>query len=193
MIVGVLHDQVRGVVHAASLPVPSGFPHGLQQSQVILDGVKQFLKRIMVITVIALSSTAGAETIFDFSVWGAVQGSYAPLRGTASVGVGYRLPLGVGTVGLEVSPISLTPDGSNVFSAAAVLRDVPLPLTPISFRGELGLEIAPIINASYSQSFFAGAGVRYQIFGPLGVTGGARVYLNNPNIFSILIGLDIVL
>jgi hypothetical protein len=155
--------------------------------------VKQFLKRIMVITVIALSSTAGAQSIFDFSVWGAVQGSYAPLRGTASVGVGYKLPLGVGTVGLEVTPFGILPDGYSIFTVAAVVRDVPLPLTPISFRGDIGFEQTFAIDASGVQSFFAGAGVRYQIFGPLGLTGGARVYLNNPNIFSILIGLDIVL
>jgi hypothetical protein len=156
--------------------------------------VKQFLKRIIIITVIALSSTAGAQSIFDFSVWGAVQGGYAPLRGTASVGVGYRLPLGVGTVGLEVTPFGVTLDGSsNLFTVSAVLRDVPLPLTPISFRGELGFEQTFGASITSIQSFYAGAGVRYQIFGPLGVTGGARVYLNNPNIFSILIGLDIVI
>jgi hypothetical protein len=160
--------------------------------------VKQFLKRsvkrVIAITVIALSSTAGAQSIFDFSVWGAVQGGYAPLRGTASVGVGYRLPLGVGTVGLEVTPYGITLDGaSNLFTVSAVLRDVPLPLTPISFRGELGFEQTYGASITGIQSFYAGAGVRYQIFGPLGVTSGARVYLNNPNIFSILIGLDIVI
>ncbi len=173
--------------------MPSGFPHALQQSPVILEGVKQFLKRIIAITVIALSSTAGAQSIFDFSVWGAVQGSYAPLRGTASVGVGYRLPLGVATVGLEVTPFAVTLDNSNMFSVAAVVRDVPLPFTPISFRGDVGYEQIYGPSIVTVQSFFAGAGVRYQIFGPLGVTGGARVYLNNPNVFSILIGLDIVL
>jgi hypothetical protein len=178
-----------------SLPKPSGFPHGLQQPQVILEDVKQFLKRIIVITVIALSSSAGAQSIFDFSVWGAVQGSYAPLRGTASVGVGYRLPLGVGTVGLEITPFGLTLGDStrSLFTVAAVLRDVPLPLTPISFRGDIGFEQTYGLDIAGTYSFFAGAGVRYQIFGPLGVTGGARVYLNNPNIFSILIGLDIVI
>jgi hypothetical protein len=164
--------------------------------------VKTFLKRsvkqMIAITVIALSSplftsTAGAQSIFDFSVWGAVQGSYAPLRGTASVGVGYKLPLGVGTVGLEVTPFAVTLDNSNMFSVAAVVRDVPLPFTPISFRGEAGYEQIYGLNITTIQTFFAGAGVRYQIFGPLGVTGGARVYLNNPNVFSILIGLDIVL
>jgi hypothetical protein len=161
--------------------------------------VKQFLKRcvkrIIVISVIALSSTAGAQSIFDFSVWGAVQGSYAPLRGTASVGVGYKLPLGVGTVGLEVTPFGITSGSAvtNLFTVSAVLRDVPLPLTPISFRGDIGFEQTYGIDVSGTYSFFAGAGVRYQIFGPLGVTGGARVYLNNPNVFSILIGLDIVL
>ena len=159
--------------------------------------MKQFLKRsvkrIIAITVIALSSTAGAQSIFDFSVWGAVQGSYAPLRGTPSIGVGYRLPLGVGTIGLEVTPFAVTLDNSNMFSIAAVIRDVPLPFSPISFRGEAGYEQIFGPNITTIQTFFAGAGVRYQIFGPLGVTGGARVYLNNPNAFSILIGLDIVL
>jgi hypothetical protein len=160
--------------------------------------VKQFLKRIIIISAIALSSpifssTAGAQSIFDFSVWGAVQGSYAPLRGTPSIGVGYRLPLGVGTVGLEVTPFAVTLDNSNMFSVAAVVRDVSLPFTPISFRGEAGYEQIYGPSITTIQTFFAGAGVRYQIFGPLGVTGGARVYLNNPNIFSILIGLDIVL
>jgi hypothetical protein len=155
--------------------------------------VKKFLKQIIAITVIALSSTAGAQSIFDFSVWGAVQGSYAPLRGTASVGVGYKLPLGVGTVGLEVTPFAVTLDNSNMFSVAAVVRDVPLPFTPISFRGDVGYEQIYGPSITTIQAFYAGAGVRYQIFGPLGVTGGARVYLNNPNIFSILIGLDIVL
>ena len=155
--------------------------------------MNQFLKRIIVISVIALSSTAGAQSIFDFSVWGAVQGSYAPLRGTASVGVGYKLPLGVGTVGLEVTPFAVTLDNSNMFSVAAVVRDVPLPFTPISFRGDVGYEQIFGPNIPTIQAFYAGAGVRYQIFGPLGVTGGARVYLNNPNIFSILIGLDIVI
>jgi hypothetical protein len=159
--------------------------------------VKQFLKRsvkrVIAIAVIALSSTAGAQSIFDFSVWGAVQGSYAPLRGTASVGVGYRLPLGVGTVGLEVTPVGILSDGHNIFTVAAVVRDVPVPLTPISFRGDIGFEQTFALDAPGTYSFFAGAGVRYQIFGPLGVTGGARVYLNNPNVFSILIGLDIVL
>jgi hypothetical protein len=161
--------------------------------------VKQFLKRsvkrVIAIAVIALSSTAGAQSIFDFSIWGAVQGSYAPLRGTASVGVGYKLPLGVGTIGLEVTPFGLTLGDStrSLFTVAAVLRDVPVPLTPISFRGDIGFEQTYGLDISGAYSFFAGAGVRYQIFGPLGVTGGARVYLNNPNIFSILIGLDIVL
>jgi hypothetical protein len=159
--------------------------------------VKTFLKRsvkqIIAIAVIALSSTAGAQSIFDFSVWGAVQGSYAPLRGTPSIGIGYKLPLGVGTVGLEVTPFAVTLDNSNMFSVAAVVRDVPLPFTPISFRGEAGYEQIFGPSITTIQTFFAGAGVRYQIFGPLGVTGGARVYLNNPNAFSILLGLDIVL
>jgi hypothetical protein len=155
--------------------------------------VKTFLNRIIAITVIALSSSAGAQSIFDFSIWGAVQGSYAPLRGTASVGVGYKLPLGVGTVGLQVTPFAITLDNSSMFSLAAVLRDVPLPFTPISFRGELGYEQISKLNTTPIQAFYGGAGVRYQIFGPLGVTGGARVYLNNPNVFSILIGLDIVI
>ena len=160
--------------------------------------MKKFLKQIIAITVIALSSpmfssTAGAQSIFDFSVWGAVQGSYAPLRGAASVGVGYKLPFEVGTVGIEVSPFGISPDGTNSFGAAAVLRDVPLPFSPISFRGEVGYEQTYGSSIQTVQSFFAGAGVRYQIFGPLGVTGGARVFLNNPNAFSILIGLDIVL
>jgi hypothetical protein len=159
--------------------------------------VKTFLKRsvkqIIAIAVIALSSTAGAQSIFDFSVWGAVQGSYAPLRGTPSIGIGYKLPLGVGTVGLEVTPFAVTLDNSNMFSVAAVVRDVPLPFTPISFRGEAGYEQIFGPSITTIQTFFAGAGVRYQIFGPLGVTGGARMYLNNPNAFSILLGLDIVL
>jgi hypothetical protein len=155
--------------------------------------VKKFLKQLIAITVIALSSTAGAQSIFDFSVWGAVQGSYAPLRGAASLGVGYKLPFEVGTVGVEVSPFGISPNGSNSFSAAAVLRDVPLPFSPISFRGEVGYEQTYGSGIQTIQAFFAGAGVRYQIFGPLGVTGGARVFLNNPNVFSILIGLDIVI
>jgi hypothetical protein len=181
-------------LRAQALRIPSRSSAITGHTRTVKQFLKRSVKRIIAITVIALSSTAGAQSIFDFSVWGAVQGGYAPLRGTASVGVGYRLPLGVGTVGLEVTPFGITLDGSsNLFTVSAVLRDVPLPLTPISFRGELGFEQTFGASITSIQSFYAGAGVRYQIFGPLGVTGGARVYLNNPNIFSILIGLDIVI
>jgi hypothetical protein len=183
------------VLRAQAFRFPSRSSAITGHTRTVKTFLKRSVKQIIAISVIALSSTAGAQSIFDFSVWGAVQGSYAPLRGTASVGVGYKLPLGVGTVGLEVTPFGITSGNAvtNLFTVSAVLRDVPLPLTPISFRGDIGFEQTYGIDVSGTYSFFAGAGVRYQIFGPLGVTGGARVYLNNPNIFSILIGLDIVL
>ena len=151
------------------------------------------MKRILhalIILLIGFSGTAAAQSV---TAWGTVQGAYAPLRGTVSVGVGTELPLGVAVIGLEITPFGRTLDGLNVFGAALVVRDVPVPFTAISLRGELGLEqytIAGPLNGS-PLAVFAGGGVRYAWVGPVGVTGAARLYFTGPTVFSVLLGLDV--
>jgi hypothetical protein len=69
--------------------------------------LQQLLKRLIPMLLIALFPVAGAQ-----SLWGGANvelpfsggaGIYASLH----VGVGYNLPLGLGTIGLEVTPFAL--------------------------------------------------------------------------------------
>jgi hypothetical protein len=155
------------------------------------------LRRVLGFVVVVLAPLAGAQS---WSVWGSAQGAYGPpngLHARLSVGVGIDLPV-VGTLGVEVTPYGYVFTGAttNVYGVAAVLRDVGLPFTPISLRGEVGLEkfttAGPFDSTPWT--FFVGGGVRYVVFGPLGLTAGARVYVNSPGTpFSVLVGLDLKL
>ena len=153
--------------------------------------MKRLLQTLTVLAAITASS-AGAQAI---TAWGTVQGGYAPLRGTFSVGLGTELPLGVAVVGVEITPFGRTLEGLNVYGAALVVRDVPVPFSAISLRGELGLEQysagGPFDGSPFA--VYAGGGVRYAFAAPLpiGLTGGARLYLNGPSAFSVTIGLDV--
>ena len=158
----------------------------------------KFLKRIIIIAAIALVPTAGAQ---GFSVWGAAQGGYGGtsngLHARISVGGGLSLPIGLGAIGLEITPLGFGSGGRHIYDIAAVLRDVPVPFTPITLRGEIGLEKSTFGDPfdAIGWALFAGGGVRYEVFGPLGIVGNLRVYLTNPTgtggIFAFTVGADV--
>jgi hypothetical protein len=160
----------------------------------------KLLKRIIIIAAIALVPTAGAQ---GFSVWGAAQGGYGgtsnDFHGRISIGGGLSLPIGLGAVGLEITPLGFGANGLHIYDIAAVLRDVPVPFTPIALRGEIGLEKATVGGPfdGVGWALFAGGGVRYEVFGPLGIVGNLRVYLTNPTgtggVFAFTVGADVKL
>jgi hypothetical protein len=157
----------------------------------------QILKRIIPILLIALFPIAGAQ-----SIWGGANvevpfsggaGIYASLH----VGAGVNLPLGLGTLGLEVTPFALRGDAQSFARIGVVLRDVPIPFLPISLRGEAGLErLTPGSLFDFntgSTSVYLGAGARYIVFGPLGVNLAGRLYFGgsgNASAFTISLGAD---
>jgi hypothetical protein len=129
----------------------------------------------LVLVALGLGSHAGAQS---FSVWAAVMGSTNPLRGTLAAGLGSNLPLGLGSLGVEIE-LGQTTDTYSLRGAAAVLRDLSLPLLPISVYAKAGVEqyglrgnfdTAPVV-------VHVGGGLRYAVLGPFGVMVGVRSYL----------------
>jgi hypothetical protein len=159
--------------------------------------LQQLLKRLIPMLIIALFPVAGAQ-----SIWGGVNaelpfsggaGIYASLH----VGAGYNLPLGLGTIGLEVTPFALRGDAQSFFRVGAVLRDIPVPFLPISFRAEAGLErLTPgglFDFATGSTSVYLGGGARYTVFGPLGINLAGRLYFGGSgaaSAFTVSLGAD---
>ncbi len=153
--------------------------------------LKAMNKRIFfcLLVCIFFSPLALAQTF-----WASVSGAAPSFSAQVALGAGLELPLGVATVGLELTPWGVVASGENVYGLAVVLRDVPLPFTPISLRAAAGLErfskIGPFDSAA-PLWYYIGGGGRYVVFGPLAVFADARIYLNNANAFRVLLGLDL--
>jgi hypothetical protein len=156
------------------------------------------IKRMLVVIAVLVLPSAAAQ---GFSVWGAAQAGFGGrsngLHARISIGAGLELPLGLGVLGLEVTPFGFGAGGLRIYDVAAVLRDVPVPFTPISLRAELGLEKATPGDPfdAVPWSVFVGGGVRYIVLGPLGLTGNLRIYLTNPTgtgaVFAFTVGADL--
>jgi hypothetical protein len=145
-----------------------------------------------------LGAPVGAQS---FSVWASVTGATmlgdkAALRGTLSAGLGSNLPLGLGTLGAEIE-LGQTSDSQSLRGMALVLRDLGIPLLPLSLRGEAGIEQfglrgnfegAPVI-------VYVGAGLRYTVFWPFGIFAGVRSYVIGAppggGTLAIQLGLDL--
>ncbi len=139
---------------------------------------------IFVLGLLLCTPLAQAQTVWAN---GTVAG--LPFSARVAIGAGLELPADLFAVGLEVF-YGYTPAGGTR-GGALVVRDVGIPFTSLSLRGELGLEQSAVAG-TFDQApwvVFAGVGLRYVLAGPLGLIAGARTYINGPTIYFSL-GLD---
>ncbi len=159
--------------------------------------LQNLLKRLIPFLIVAMFPVAGAQ-----GLWGGANvevpfSGGAGIYASVHVGFGYNLPLGLGTLGLEITPFALRGDNLAFARAGLVLRDISLPLLPISFRAEAGLErltAGSLFDFSTgSTSVYLGAGARYAVFGPVGINLTGRLYFGGTGTssgFTISLGAD---